>query len=314
MSGVKLHNRHEGDRSEYLAVYLLSKFGLVTQVPRQEDIGFDLICNLAEQDSGILRSFRHHYAVSVKSASTPNIVLDPPESKEEDATYTSHFDWLFHLELPLMLAVVDKKNQSLALYSTLPAWFLYYEKRAECGIIELVPRTGDGGANPGVDKPKDCGPNAAAGGRSHFQVDLGYPMIVITVGELDDKDLVARKKASLRKAIELGAESARHAQMHTPFFWWFNITLPTGYIAEETNPDGLTGGVAWWIGTCPNPEHLAQMMRGLSPGLMSAALLFKVVKRPDLLESITPALRLLPPGSVFPEVQKELPEIFGAIK
>lgn len=39
-TGTRFHNFREGDRSEYLAVYLLSRLGLVTQVPRQEDIGF----------------------------------------------------------------------------------------------------------------------------------------------------------------------------------------------------------------------------------------------------------------------------------
>jgi hypothetical protein len=45
MSGVRLYNRLQGDRSEYLAVYILSALGLVTQAPRQEDIGFDLVCD-----------------------------------------------------------------------------------------------------------------------------------------------------------------------------------------------------------------------------------------------------------------------------
>src|SRR5206468_1915967 len=87
MSGTRSSNFRSGDRSEYLTVYLLSALGLVTEVPRQEDIGFDLVCNLAEQESGIL-SFRHHHAVSVKSASKPRVVLDPPESKEKDPNYS----------------------------------------------------------------------------------------------------------------------------------------------------------------------------------------------------------------------------------
>jgi len=91
MSGVRLHNPRQGDRSEYLAVYMLSALGLVTQVPRQEDIGIDLICNLAEQESGIV-GFRHHFAVSVKSASTPRAVFVPADSKKDDPKYTDHFN------------------------------------------------------------------------------------------------------------------------------------------------------------------------------------------------------------------------------
>jgi hypothetical protein len=310
MSGVRLHNPRQGDRSEYLAVYMLSALGLVTQVPRQEDIGFDLICNLAEQDSGIL-SFRHHYAVSVKSVSTPCAVFEPAESKEKDPKYTDHFSWLFHLELPLMLAVVDKKKQELALYSTLPAWFLFHERPDECGVIELVPRTTNDGTNPVVDHPKDCGIEAKAGGRKHFEVDLGFPITVLTVKELQDKELLNRKKHSLRRAIELGAESARFAQMGTPYFWWFNVTIPGGYVAGKTSPDGYNGGVAWFVGACRDVNQLGRMMGGLAPGMMSAALLFKKANRPDLLNSLRDAMRLLPGGSVPPEVQKELPEIFS---
>jgi hypothetical protein len=310
MSGVRLYNRRQGDRSEYLAVYLLSALGLVTQVPRQEDIGFDLVCNLAEQESGIL-SFRNHYAVSVKSSSTPRAVFAPPESKEADANYSDHFGWLFHLELPLMLAVVDKAKQELALYSTLPAWFLFHERLNECGIIELVPRMKDEGSNPGVDRPKDCGNEPKAGNRKRFEVDLGFPITVLTANELKDKSLLEAKKHSLRKAIELGTQNARFAQMGTPYFWWFNVTIPGGYVAGTTNPDGYNGGVAWGAGACRDVGQLEQMMRAIAPSLMSAALLFKKANRADLLATVRDVMRLLPPDSVPPEVQKELPEIYS---
>jgi hypothetical protein len=310
MSGVRLHNPRQGDRSEYLAVYMLSALGLVTQVPRQEDIGIDLICNLAEQESGIV-GFRHHFAVSVKSASTPRAIFVPADSKKDDPKYTDHFNWLFHLELPLMLAVVDKEKQELALYSTLPAWFLFHERLGDCGVIELVPRTQVNGSNPGVDRPKDCGAEAAAAGRRRFEVDLGFPITVLTVQELGDKELLKRKKDSLRRAIELGAESARFAQMGTPYFWWFNVTIPGGYVAGKTNPDGYNGGVAWFVGACRDVHQLGRMMVGLAPGLMSAALLFKEAKQTDLLKSLRESMRLLPDGSVPPEVQKALPEIYG---
>ena len=309
-TGTRFHNFREGDRSEYLAVYLLSRLGLVTQVPRQEDIGFDLICSLAEQEKGLL-SFRHHYAVSVKSFSTPNAVLAPPESKEPDPTYCEHFNWLFHLELPLILAVVNKEKQEVALYSTLAAWFLYHERLSECGIIELSPRTDPNAQTRDVGRPRDLGQETKAGGRKRFEVDLGFPIAVLNVNDLVDTDLLKRKKDSLRRVIDFGAQSARFAQMGTPYFWWFNVTIPCGYIAGVTNPDGFNGGVAWFVGACRDGHQLERMMAGLAPGLMSAALLFKKANRPDLLNSLRESMRLLPHGTVPPEVQKELPEIFS---
>jgi hypothetical protein len=240
-------------------------------------------------------------------------MLAPPESKERDPGYSDHYNWLFHLELPLMLGVVDKKRQELSLYSTLPAWFLYHERFNECGVIELVPHpSGSVDKQVGVDRPKDCGVEAKAGGRKRFEVHLGFPMIVLNVNELGDKELLKRKKHSLRRAIELGTQITRFARMGTLFFWWFNVTIPTGFVYENTNPDGYNGGVAWFVGACRNPDQLGEMMTGIAPGLMSAALLFKNANRPDLLKSLREAMRILPGGSVPPEIQKELPEIFGS--
>lgn len=118
---------------------------LVTQVPRQEDIGFDLICNLADQGTGLL-SFQNHYAVSVKSVGVdPKIELEPPPSKKDDATYEDHFRWLFNLELPLLVAMVDKKKDKLSLYSTLSAWFLFYPMRQ---LVEVQRRLENGERPP----------------------------------------------------------------------------------------------------------------------------------------------------------------------
>lgn len=309
MSGTRYHNFREGDRSEYLAVYMLSALGLVTEVPRQEDIGFDLICNVAETESGSL-AFRHHYAVSVKSASMPNVILEPPDSKEEDPVYSDHYNWLFHLEIPLLLAVVDKNQQKLSMFSTLPAWFVYYEKLKSCGIIELVPRMETEPKQGDVGKPEESSPVEKAGGRNKYTVDLGFPIIEISVGELKDKELLRRRKATLRHAIDLGKLSAGYAAMGIPFFWWFNVTRPGGYDAGVSNPDGFNGGMAWFVATPPDVQQLEKMLRGIAPSLMSAALLFKG-NQPQLLAELRGIMRMLPQDAIPRAIQEKLPEIYG---
>ena len=306
MSGVRLHNRRQGDRSEYFAVYMLSSLGLVTQVPRQEDIGFDLICNLADQGTGLL-SFQNHYAVSVKSVGVdPKIELEPPPSKKDDATYEDNFRWLFNLELPLLVAMVDKKKHKLSLYSTLSAWFLFYERRRECGVIELVPRIESSGENLLVDRPKDLGFAEGTGGRKRFAVDLGFPVAVMSTEDLHDKVRLGGIKEKLRVAIEYGAATARFAHMHTPVFWWQRKTVPEGGIQEIAI--GVQPGA---IGT----QNLSKMMGALAPGLMSAAFLFKSANRPDLLQALRQVMLMLPPGAVPDEIKRHLPEIYdGDVK
>jgi hypothetical protein len=140
MPGVRNRNYREGDRSEYFAQVLLSGLGLCTPIPRQEDIGFDFVCNLADQESGVL-TFGHPYIVSVKSSSKAEscIVMEPTEAAIEAKTQF-HIEWIFREELPSFLAVVDKKNFTLRFYSLIAVWFIYYEGGTTCGKLTLRPR------------------------------------------------------------------------------------------------------------------------------------------------------------------------------
>src|SRR3954452_11427379 len=76
MSGVRSYSFSEGDRSEYLAQFLLSALGLCTFIPRQEDIGFDFSCSVADQQQGTL-TFGYPYLISIKSLSHPAIEIAP---------------------------------------------------------------------------------------------------------------------------------------------------------------------------------------------------------------------------------------------
>ena len=135
MSGVRSYSFREGDRSEYLAQFLLSGIGLCSSIPRQEDIGLDFLCSIADQEAKIL-SFGYPFMVSVKSLSTPNIELKAPKKPNDQ----SHIQWLFRQDAPIFLGIVDKSEISIRLYSLLPLWFLYYEGGPSCGSLAIKPR------------------------------------------------------------------------------------------------------------------------------------------------------------------------------
>src|ERR1043165_189330 len=135
----------EGDRSEYLAQFLLSAIRLCTTIPRQEDIGLDFLCSIADQEQDVL-SFGYPFMVSVKSLSSPNIDLAVPEKRRAQ----KHVERLFRQDARLFFGVVDKNTVSLRLFSLLPLWFLFYEGGPVCGSISIRPRldptqTGDVG-------------------------------------------------------------------------------------------------------------------------------------------------------------------------
>lgn len=66
MVGRRSSGLHEGDRSEYLATFMLSSVAAVTPIPRQEDYGLDLICSLTRREANSL-FVEQGFGVQVKS-------------------------------------------------------------------------------------------------------------------------------------------------------------------------------------------------------------------------------------------------------
>jgi hypothetical protein len=107
MVGSIARNPHTGSRSEILADYLLSGWGTVTPVRRQDDHGIDLHCTLTKS-VGKRAVVTDYYSVQVKSGNRP-WVFDSPEAVR----------WLFDYPTPLFLGCVDKKKGVLTIYQTM---------------------------------------------------------------------------------------------------------------------------------------------------------------------------------------------------
>src|SRR5258708_30927765 len=108
MPGAIAPNLHEGSRSEILADYLLSSWGTVTPVRRQDDYGIDLFCTLTEAVAQRAR-VRGYFTVQVKSTEDPWRLTDR-ESVE----------WLVHHPTPLFLCTVNKAENRVRVYQLFP--------------------------------------------------------------------------------------------------------------------------------------------------------------------------------------------------
>lgn len=291
---TRYFNFREGDRSEYLATYFFSAVGLVTPVPRQEDIGFDLVCSIADQETGRL-TFNYQYLLSVKSLSTPNIDLKP--AKSEDGSLP-HIAWLFRQELPLLLAVVDKEGQEVRVYSTLPIWFLYFENR-DCGSVSLVPRTtdeqwGDVGRLVKGDELDNLK------GSFHYTVDLGHPIVRATIADLANVEKLRSIKKSMRAAVNYGRISALQVQLGVPYFYWF----------AKTQPDGSLPTPAFYAQEVPDVKEAQDYVYSrIAPTLISLAMLYKTKKDAVNLEAVAKLLAAVPHGVIPDVVRAHISEI-----
>lgn len=296
MSGIRLYNFREGDRSEYLANYLLSGLGLVTPVPRQEDIGFDFYCQLADQEKGNL-SFGYPFIVQVKSDGITNIQYGSSkivEWKKED------IEWIHRLELPIFIGIVNKKTMQIDIYNCSSLRFVFV-KHPNPSIIELKPRipqnTNDIG-NPIIEDIVDWTGTDKGDGKKYI-VDLGNPLITITNEDILHHPTLASKKNILRNVVALEQQNILYKKLTLPHFHWtVNI---------ETNKEFK---VAWAYFTSVDENVIKNHYRTLGPGLISLAINLRASKQEDLVTQIIPMLKKIPDDVIPNGIKEKNPDFF----
>lgn len=297
MSGVRSFSFREGDRSEYLAQFFLSAMGLCTSIPRQEDIGFDFSCSVADQEAGIL-TFGYPYLISVKSISGPSIDVEPTPAVIQ-ANGDRHVSWLFRQDQPVFLGVVDKDNISIRIFSLLPLWFLYYQGGPTIGTLSLKPRL-DAQHMQDVGAPERGAELANWPGHYHYDVDLGHPVAILDLETIQNQNRLGAMKRFLRIAIDFAQRNLLHYKLQIPHFYWFPITTPD---ASALQPGFFYQPIP------PLPEARAQIMQSLAPSLISFALHFKGTGELESLQACARLLRHSPPNTIPTVVLEAVPEL-----
>lgn len=165
---------HEGARSEILAQYLFSAFGAVSRVLQHEDYGIDLYCSLAEKVSSAWL-VRDVYFVQVKSESVASWLLSG------DSVL-----WISRHPVPVFLASVDKDQQTIEVYHTLPRFVGAISKLQ---TLELIPE-------PQLTRggPTDW----SAGGRQ----SLSAPILKVKLEDLREQALREKLGYVLKRWVE----------------------------------------------------------------------------------------------------------------
>ncbi len=179
MPGARSTNFRFGDSAELLAGFILNSLAFTTHVPRQEDVGHDLICALAEQD-GILLRAGPTFTVQIKSN------RDPISYEKE-----YEVEWLRKQDNPFFVCVAHRRTLSIDLYSTWNIHNSYLYKQAK--HIVLV---------PGEENDEYIAPHPAES-KEKQTVPLGKPILQISANEIMEKEKVLFFRRILREWIEL---------------------------------------------------------------------------------------------------------------
>lgn len=297
MSGVRSFSFREGDRSQYLAQFLLSALGLCTPIPYQEDIGFDFACSIADQESGFL-TFGFPYLISIKSLSDPSISIEPTKTTIQTGGQ-QHVEWLFRQEQPIFLGVVDKNAVCLRIFSLLPIWFIYYQSRHLVGTLSLNPRLNPNDTRD-VGAPKQGQELGSWPGHYHYDVDLGHPIAIVDLPTIQDEDCIFATKMMLRGAVDWAERSLLHRRILIPHFYWIH----------RTTPDAESFLTAFLYQQIPiNPKAREEKMAALAPSLISFAMHFKEINDVASLQACATLLRHAPAGIVPDVVLERVPEL-----
>jgi hypothetical protein len=302
MSGKRVFTWREADRIEYLANFLLSAVGLATPVPRHEDVGVDFHCSLVDQEGSEI-TYGFPFMVQVRSIVKPVIRIKAPRKyRHQKNVIPDHLSWLFQQELPMFLALVDRDDISIHLYSLSPAWFVVHdhENCPDCSSLSLVPRT-DQSNTAKVGRPKQIGQVTSSPESYEYEVDLGYPVASFSAEETAVRQTLAKQKESLRFCIDQGLRNLVFLRAGLPQFHW---------LSEARQDEG--GPISeFFCREAPRTgEDLKHIYSFLGPSLVPLALRYKEDDRTDLLDALRSLFKEMPADTIPPEIRQALPEIF----
>jgi hypothetical protein len=136
MPGKRSTNLRKGDRAEGFGVQMLRSFAAVASVPREEDIGIDVICTLLRPERA-LQYAEDSFFVQIKSVSVSEILY-------ENDDYT----WLCNLLLPIFVARVDLRASKIEIFSMQR---VFTRARRYCRGVKVYLGEGDSNSDQDID-------------------------------------------------------------------------------------------------------------------------------------------------------------------
>ncbi len=302
MSGKLASNFRKGNLSEIIADYLLSSIGISTPVRRQDDIGFDFYCQLADQETGPILTFGSPFIIQIKSDSEESIVYG---NSNADKWRNEDIAWLFKLEWPFFIGVVYKNEISIKIYRTTNIWFPLYEN-FNCSQIELSfpnVETNDEAKRPEIIKLENW--PAGKGDGFKYKVALGNPILSISYQELENIQLIRERKNILRNYIELELKNIMFRKQGIRHFQWVPM--------NKTNQSFSQIAVMFY--GIYSHDISSEIYNSINPGLLS--LLFQLShhkKDAEELTALKSFMRLLPNQEFYKQFKSQYPEAFDWVE
>jgi hypothetical protein len=214
----RLISFRQGDRSEYLAQYILSALAISVPVPRQEDVGSDFQCSLCRMEEGAFRPYLP-FNIQIKSYGIDRVVFG---GTTQGGAWRHHeVSSLCQAAIPLLIGVVHKDEQWMEIYSTTPRYFV-----ASCWTGRGVPRevhllldTPTGETHLSHGTLEDLEPLPEMPNFRHL-LPIGQPIVRIQISDADSQERCRQIRDILEPLLLMDQRNAVYMSACIGYFEW----------------------------------------------------------------------------------------------
>lgn len=297
----RLRSFRHGDRAEYLAQYILSALAITVSVPRQEDVGTDFHCSLLRGEGNNLRPTLP-FNIQIKSAGE-EILKDGVRfgGLTKGGAWRRHeINQLCQTDTPFLIGLVNLKEQSLALFSTITRYFVLSNWLGGDGPREvaLIPYDPVGEGHLGSGGQEDL-PAKQDMPQKLWKLPLGQPIVTISIEESENEERCEEIKNLLEPYLRMDQENAVCFRIGLGYFDWPLIIRPGKALIN------VGAGLASHSAEAPSVQKQLSIVTRIVASLLTSYRLSN--RKPEIL-ACEPMLAHLPISQVPKFVQDSIQE------
>jgi hypothetical protein len=286
----------QGDRSEYLAQYILSSFAISVPVPRQEDVGNDFHCSLLRRVGDNLQPYLP-FNIQIKSDCD---ALRRGGIKfggiTNSGVWRKHeIENLCQTDTPFLIGIVNKEHQRLDLFTTIPRYFICvnWSGRGKPREVTLLPYSPDVKSNLGngeVIEFKSEGEEP----RFDWKLPIGQPIVSIGIDDAENQEKCEEIKHVIEPYLRLDQDNAVFSRLGLGYFHWPLVIQP-GQFSQQR-------GIGYTFGPVGNPAFNKQMVTlcNIMASILSS---FKLAKMKDEIRLWLPIIERIDLSALDPLTQ-----------
>lgn len=295
---VHLSTTHKGNIYEILSDFLLSLLGVANPPRRQFDDGYDFYCSISSESNGLL-TFDSPFMVQIKSGSSLQIQY----GKQFDKWKQEDIQWLFRHEIPFFIGFIDVETKSLSIYDTTGIWYLYCDLNTNCSQVVFKTNTHPKGTRrsvPNMTAIKNWNTNENKGDGNKYEIDLGNPIINISVNDIDNAELLQKKKDILRRIILIEKENIINRNLGINFFKEIKQNL-------TNDPSGIETGTK--ILQYYDQKYISTIYDSIKFAMVSLALNLDSNGRNEECKAVKNLISFIPQEGLYKDLHDQNPQL-----